>query len=1298
MRPDLFQPIRLSLFYLAGGVVWILASAILFARLELQPLPAIQLLALSSLGFVLLSTLLLAIIGLRQRRVITHQLDHLQRRQRDLQHIQQLSETADWRWKSGRFYWSAAALRLLGQPATRGREGSLSELLDWLDAADHAPLAEALERLAQGQPLDLEVRLLSAPEQPPVWLNLRARPLSAERAVGCLQDVSRHVQERLRLQESEARLRQLFLRSRHIAVQGYDAERRVIFWNPVSEQLYGYSAEQALGRRMEELILPDSRRDEIEAHFQDWLAGELPEGSREQGMRHRDGRPLLVHSTQIPLRGADGRTELYCLDIDLTERQRIHEDLRLSEQRYRELVEQLGEVIFLTDRELRFNLLNPAWERLTGQSYSQALGQPLSRFLCAADAERIAHHAAELLAGQRSSWRGECQLIGPGGQLRWIELQLAPGEDGAGLRGSLQDIHARHQTRQLQQARMAVLDELLAQWPLEGILDGIARRLETLLPETCVAITLLRDDDQLRIVAAPGLSSRFVRAIEQLGPRGVSARALAAEQTLTVPELQVSSDPEIVALARESGFHAAWAMPFQDDTGRPCGTLTVYLRTPGAPNSETVELLTEFARLAGLAVQQQERELARLESEQRFRATFEQAAVGIAQLAPDGQWLRVNERLCQMLGLTRSELLASSYQDLSCAEDLPAEFEYARRLLKGEITSYRFEKRFRLLGGEPLWTCLNVTLVRDRLEQPAYFVVVVEDISVHRQQQEALQQAATVFDSTQEAVAIVDSRRRILTCNPACGELTGLEPALAFGQRLSLSLPSSEDRQRYRELWRSLAQKERWQGELTTRRRDGSLLPLWLTASRVRGSNPEDPQYVLIFNDLSASKESQARLVQLANFDPLTNLPNRLFAMNRLNHALEHARRRNEKLAVLLIDLDDFKTLNDGLGLPAGDELLVGVARRLQERLRCEDTLARFGGDEFMVILEDIPSPEEVALIARALLNLFETPMPIGDGQEAYLGGCIGISIYPDDGLGSEELVRNADAALNQAKAESRNSYRYYTQSLTERANRRLTLEARLRKALRQGEFRLHYQPLIEVATGRPFGVEALLRWDSDDGMVPPGEFIPLAEETGLIIPIGAWVLREACRQAQRWRSAGIPLKTLAVNLSPRQFRKADLVGQIREALRLSGLPAECLELEITEGALVDDVEQARATLAALKALGVQLAVDDFGTGYSSLGYLRSFPLDKLKIDQSFMRGVPDDHGNLEIVSTIVGLARNLELRLLAEGVENPRQLQTLRELGCEQCQGYLFSRALQADELQRSWHQLPQLLETQGH
>lgn len=436
----------------------------------------------------------------------------------------------------------------------------------------------------------------------------------------------------------------------------------------------------------------------------------------------------------------------------------------------------------------------------------------------------------------------------------------------------------------------------------------------------------------------------------------------------------------------------------------------------------------------------------------------------------------------------------------------------------------------------------------------------------------------------------------------------------------------------------------------------------------------------------------QHRLRILAHFDPLTGLPNRVLARDRLEHAIDRINRRGGWLAVLFIDLDRFKTLNDSYGHDFGDVVLQGVAQRLQERCRNEDTLARLGGDEFLLILEQLPSPGLASQVASSLLEALQAPLVLDEARELYVGASIGIALYPKDGGNAHELIRNADAAMYRAKGQGRNTYSHYLPCLTEVARARFELERSLRGALHSGELSLNYQPLIDLASGRCIGAEALLRWHSPEhGAVGPDRFIPLAEESGQIVAIGSWVLQQACEQASEWRRDGLLLETIAVNLSPIQFMQQNLVQVVRDVLEVSGLPAHCLELEITEGALMKHTVEAEHKLAELQALGVRISVDDFGTGYSSLAYLRRFALDKLKIDKSFLAGLPDDPSDCQLVQTIIALAKNMKLSVLAEGVETQEQKIWLQEHGCDQCQGYLLGRPMKTEAFAARWQELQQ-------
>ena len=541
---------------------------------------------------------------------------------------------------------------------------------------------------------------------------------------------------------------------------------------------------------------------------------------------------------------------------------------------------------------------------------------------------------------------------------------------------------------------------------------------------------------------------------------------------------------------------------------------------------------------------------------------------------------------------------------------------------------------------------------------------------------------AAALESTQDGVMVTDLRPRIVSVNRAYTEITGYTEADVAGQSPKLLTSGRHDPAFFSALWESLLTHGRWQGEIQNRRKTGELYTQWTSISTVRNDAGEPTHYVTVFTDITAQKQAEAQLQHLAHFDPLTQLPNRLLVLNRLDHAIAAADRAKRRVAVLFIDLDNFKTVNDSLGHAAGDRLLEAVAQRLVTRARREDTLGRLGGDEFILILEQVREAPEAAQVAQELLTLLEAPFHIA-GQDVYVQSSIGISIYPEDAREAGELVRDADAAMYQAKRAGRGTYRYYTESLTAAAQTRLSLDTRLRRALEQREFELHYQPLYRIADRRLIGLEALVRLNQP-GLPPvgPAEFIPVLEETGQITALGAWVTQEACRQGRAWLDEGLDFGRIAINLSPQEVRRGQTDERIRAALQASGLPADRLELEITESGLMEQGERAEAFLHNLRSIGVQLAIDDFGTGYSSLAYLKRFPVSKLKIDRSFVRDLPGDISDAQLVQTMVAMGRNLGIAVVAEGVETEEQLAYLRELGCESAQGYLLGRPLAAAEV----------------
>ncbi|MCP5159676.1 MAG: EAL domain-containing protein [Gammaproteobacteria bacterium] len=643
----------------------------------------------------------------------------------------------------------------------------------------------------------------------------------------------------------------------------------------------------------------------------------------------------------------------------------------------------------------------------------------------------------------------------------------------------------------------------------------------------------------------------------------------------------------------------------------------------------------------------------------------------------------VSGRWCAMNGLDAQAVLEDAGLAFALVhpEDR-AEFERLNAEIRLDPKMFAWKGRF-LIHGETRW--MSIESLPTRLENgDVVWDGVQIDTTERYRANEKQRLSAAVVANTRDGVVITDSKPDILAVNPAYSEMTGYSEAEVLGKNPRLLQSGRHDRAFYQAMWASLLQTGHWRGELWNRRKDGELYPQWLTISAVHDDQGETSHYVGILTDISQLKQTEAQLERLAHYDPLTNLPNRLLAQLRLEHAVDQAKRHSYWVGVLYIDLDQFKTINDSLGHLVGDQLLQVLAQRLSQRFRQEDTLARLGGDEFLVVLEYLQRPEEAASVAQNIIDLLEQPLNLTGDQDIYIGASVGISLYPDDGCSAAELIQHADTAVYQAKAQGRNTYRFYTETLTRAAYERLDLEGRLRRALGRGEFLLHYQPLISVQGKRIVGVEALVRWQPPgEALVSPMRFIPLAEETGLIVPLGEWVLRTACAQAKAWLDAGWPPLLLAVNLSARQFQQPNLIDQICAVLTDTGLPAVYLELEITESTLIDQGQQAvAATLAALKELGVRLAIDDFGTGYSSLAYLKRFPIDKLKIDQSFVRDIPQDSSDMEIAAAIIALARNLHLEVLAEGVETEDQLAFLRERDCDTWQGYLFSRPVPAADL----------------
>ena len=551
--------------------------------------------------------------------------------------------------------------------------------------------------------------------------------------------------------------------------------------------------------------------------------------------------------------------------------------------------------------------------------------------------------------------------------------------------------------------------------------------------------------------------------------------------------------------------------------------------------------------------------------------------------------------------------------------------------------------------------------------------------SADKDQAEArLRLHAQVFEESAEAMTITDADNNIMMVNPAFTQVTGYTLDEVRGHNPRLLKSGRHDAGFYADMWQMLLRTGFWQGEMWDRRKNGEVYPEWVTINAVRAPDGRIVNYFAVFSDLT-QKRAEQELHRLKRYDALTDLPNRLLMEDRVSEAIAHARKHERHVGLLFINLDHFHMVNDLLGHVVGDAVLKSTAARLLEVVGSQGTVSRLSGDTFVAVLPDLNQPHQIEPVAEGILAAVGAPFHCAE-RDIHLSGRVGVAVFPGDGTDFGTLMQSADSALLHAKEEGRNTYRYFTADMNRQAEKIFTIGAEVRSAMEQGRLHLHYQPQLDMLHGTIVGVEALARITHPErGMISPADFIPVAEATGLILPLGEWVLREACRQLKQWQDDGLGEFTMAVNVSPLQLRQPDLVGTIARALRDTGLEARFLELEFTEGAVMKNVDANIELMKQLKALGVRLSIDDFGTGYSSLNYLKQFPVDKLKIDQSFVRNITSDPNDSSIVQAIIALARTLGLTTVAEGVETEAQLNYLRSLRCDEIQGYYFSRPIEA-------------------
>jgi diguanylate cyclase (GGDEF)-like protein/PAS domain S-box-containing protein len=741
------------------------------------------------------------------------------------------------------------------------------------------------------------------------------------------------------------------------------------------------------------------------------------------------------------------------------------------------------------------------------------------------------------------------------------------------------------------------------------------------------------------------------------------------------------------ALAAD-GRRSVAVVPLRE-AGQPVGALSVYAEDPSWFDEELVALIEELAidfsfTLDRLRLQAARTavEAALVDSEERFRHLLHSVTdiAWSATLAGD-RLLYANAAVETVYGRPLHDFYDDPALWLKCTHPDDIERVKLEDRRMRELGRAEYEYRIVRPDGEVRWVLARTALLLDANGAPARVGGLLSDITARKQSEQQLELAAAVFRESREAILLADHRANVLAVNPAFSAITGYTDAEVRGRNPRFLQSGRQSPEFYRQMWREISERGHWQGEIWNRGKFGDVYPQWMSVTAVRDRGGRPTHYIAIASDLTERKRAEARIERLARFDSLTGLANRSLLRLRAEAGLAERKGPGQGFALLHIGLDEFSTINDSLGHGLGDVVLVQLAMRMQRAAPAGAVIARIDGDEFAlwVPCDDSACSRDIADQMRTAMR---QPLEL-EGRKLTVTASVGVACCPRDATDFDSLMRFASAALSHAKTAGRDGCESFQPTINADACERLDLESGLRQALDRREFELHYQPQIELETGQVVGFEALLRWNRGAaGTVPPSKFIPVAERSGLIGPIGAWVLDEACRQARAWRDAGLQPVRIAVNLSAPQLADDSLVGLVRQTLEKHSLPAEALELEVTESMLIAEADVVARRLAALADLGVELALDDFGTGYSNLSYLKSFPLSRLKLDRSFVVHVLDDARDQSIARAVIAVGRALDLDVIAEGIESPAQAFYLKQMGCDLGQGYLYARPMPARDI----------------
>ena len=1011
------------------------------------------------------------------------------------------------------------------------------------------------------------------------------------------------------------------------------------------------------------------------------------------------------------IRDDDGKPSLYLATLqDISELTQVFEQNAAQKRQLQTLINTIPDLIWVKDLNGIYLSCNRMFEKLYGAEENQIIGKSDYEFVDKETADFFRRHDLNAMKQGRPTENEEWLTFAQNQYRGLFSTIKTPvlNEQGKviGILGIARDITVRKAAEE----KLAQLSQLYA--TINEMNEAIVRcQNETELLENVCAIAvhytgiqlawigLIDEHNILKPITFAGSNSDYIKDFEinlnepspsSQGPTGkaiLENRIFWCQDFANSPITEPWHDK-----GKQAGWQSSAAIPLHQE-GKVIGALNIYSHTLNAFDTAAQNLLTEMASnvsfaLNNFAYAKIQEASEKIQNELLARLTkISQNLPGMVyqfRVTPEGVMsFPFASHAIKDIYLVEPEAVtedASQINDLIHPEDL-AGLHNSIFASAQTLTPWRHEYRLKYPDGTVRWLSGNA-MPEKETDGSILWHGFITDITEQKNSQEKIALASKVFEQTHEGIMITDSQQQILLVNNAFTDITGFSAEDAIGKTPNILSSGKHNADFYQQIWQTLNQEGHWQGEIWNRRKNGELYPQLLSITRGKNALGEISEYIGMFSDISQVKASEEKIINLAHFDPLTQLANRQLLMDRLSHAVSSAERYQAEVAILFLDLDHFKNINDTLGHHIGDRLLIEVSQRMKHLLREEDTVSRPGGDEFIVLLPG--TGEEGAVhVAEKLVTEISKQMAL-ETYKVFITPSIGIAIYPQDGKDVATLLKNADAAMYQSKQEGRNTYKFFTDEMQQRSLRLMRIENALRSALDNQQLSLHYQPQFDAFTGQMIGAEALIRWNHPEmGSLSPAEFIPIAEQSGQIIPIGAWILKTALQELKTCLKMGYPPFTMAVNLSAVQFKQAELPQQVLALLNEYEISPEYLELELTESATMADPEAAIQMINTLVSCGIQIAIDDFGTGYSSLSYLKRFNATKLKIDQSFVRDIMDDMDDRAIVKTIISLAENLGLKTIAEGVETAEQMAFLQQENCREIQGYYLSKPLSAEDFE---------------